>query len=121
MLTLLIDRKLQREGWSPSYDPTSEIWGGRLYAKGYRTIIVIKSDRLGQPDDPSNGHFEGIRDILEGSAGTITDVVFPGGGTLTIPDWFRDWCKTHGIRIHVLDDKDALPENLVEQAPPPYL
>ena len=31
------------------------------------------------------------------------DVFFEGGGTVPIPDWFRDWCAQEGINITVGD------------------
>jgi hypothetical protein len=30
-------------------------------------------------------------------------VAFQGGGTIPIPQWFRDWCEQEGIEILVLD------------------
>ena len=115
MHNLIIDRELQKQGWCPSYDPISEIWGCRIFTKGNRTVASVESDQSSIPDYLTDGHFERIRDILKSSLGTISDVIFRGGGTVNIPVWFREWCKTHGISIHVLDYDDALPNNLIEK------
>lgn len=32
----------------------------------------------------------------------IGKLVFRGGGTTKIPDWFRDWCRENGIEIEIL-------------------
>ena len=49
--------------------------------------------------------FRQIRDILielKNQLGKI-NVIFQGGGTIPIPNWFRDWCKRNGIIITVMD------------------
>ena len=49
--------------------------------------------------------FKQIRDILTELKNRIgmIDVAFHGGGTIPIPDWFRNWCKQEGIIIFVND------------------
>lgn len=49
--------------------------------------------------------FRQIRAILgalKRRHGTV-DVAFAGGGTVPIPDWFRDWCVQEGITILIID------------------
>ena len=33
-------------------------------------------------------------------------IIFRGGGTVPIPDWFKDWCKYHGITIEILEPEE---------------
>jgi hypothetical protein len=33
----------------------------------------------------------------------VGKLTFRGGGTVPIPDWFRDWCQQNGIEIEILD------------------
>jgi hypothetical protein len=33
----------------------------------------------------------------------LKKIVFRGGGTIPIPDWFKDWCRENGIDIEILD------------------
>ena len=42
-----------------------------------------------------------LRDLKKRFGGV--DVFFEGGGTVPIPDWFRDWCAQEGINITVGD------------------
>lgn len=44
----------------------------------------------------------------------VTDIYFEGGGPLSIPDWFRDWCTQMGIRIHVINPNE-LPNELPDR------
>ena len=45
--------------------------------------------------------FQQIREILTELKNRIgmVDVAFQGGGTIPIPDWFRNWCAQQGIEI----------------------
>jgi hypothetical protein len=55
--------------------------------------------------DLIDGWFKQIKEILTDrkiQLGKI-DVTFQGGGTMQIPDWFRDWCAQNGITITVID------------------
>lgn len=52
-----------------------------------------------------NSWFKQIQDILrelKRLQGTV-DVAFMGGGTVPIPDWFRDWCAQEGITILIIE------------------
>lgn len=33
-------------------------------------------------------------------------IIFRKGGKIPIPDWFRDWCRKHGIEIEVLEPEE---------------
>lgn len=43
-----------------------------------------------------------IEDLIR-SGYRISCLAFMGGGSLAIPDWFRDWCKEHGIKVKILE------------------
>jgi len=36
----------------------------------------------------------------------IKDVFLPGVGTISIPQFFLDFCKEHGINIYVVTDEN---------------
>ncbi len=42
----------------------------------------------------------------------ITDMHFPGGGSLVIPEWFREWCDQRGIKIHIDSSKPPMEKSL---------
>lgn len=36
----------------------------------------------------------------------ISEIIFIGGGDVSVPDWFREWCLTNGIQIVVLSPEE---------------
>jgi hypothetical protein len=82
--------------------------GQRVYTKqGCCTVIVIPkltpiSSSPEDIDDMFTKIQDGLKDVLA-QGGTISDLYLPGGGTTPIPDWFKDWCRQNGIRLHVMD------------------
>jgi len=36
----------------------------------------------------------------------VTDIYFQGGGTIPIPDFFRNFCRENGIKIHIVTDEN---------------
>ena len=49
------------------------------------------------------------RRIVDGPS--IQHIFFTGGGPVTLPRWFRDWCEGHAITIHTVST----------DTPPPHL
>jgi len=45
---------------------------------------------------------QSILSTLKSRLGAV-DIAFAGGGTIRIPDWFRDWCKQQGINIMIIE------------------
>ena len=76
---------------------------GRLRPYAGRSIRQIPSKRLQRQ----------LQKTIAGGL-PVTDIYFPGGGRLPIPDWFRDWCTKMGIRIHIVDPHElpnAIPDH----------
>jgi hypothetical protein len=103
MLTT-IEQKLEQGGWDQAYDPAAGVWGIGVFQRNGRTVCLPERKVLETADI-----FERLRDLVEGSHPRISDIVFVGGGTLEIPDWFREFCKANGVHIHVLADGGDLP------------
>lgn len=91
------------------------IWMMRSPA-GHTAIAIARSPRLAPPaacgrtlEDQFDDYLKRLqRQLQKTIAGglPVTDIYFPGGGTLPIPDWFRDFCAQNGIRIHIIDPNE---------------
>jgi|GEM_PF-5819519 len=101
-----LDRNFIRDGYKRSE------WGNKrgqsVYTKpGNGTVIVITelTPKSSSPADV-DAMFKEIQDELNDrlqKGEKLTDIFFQGGGTIPIPDWFKDWCLKKGIRVHVMD------------------
>jgi len=71
---------------------------------------VIETDgglKIPFPEIDKDGFWDSLRDYLKGltqRGHKISKVVFRGGGTIRIPDCFRDWCAGNNIEIEIIDD-----------------
>jgi hypothetical protein len=82
----------------------------RIYTRGadvqthgvHRVGIVREIDVLAPTSKSIGDYFDGLTKelIKEG----IEKVVFKGGGTIPIPDSFKEFCKKNGIKIEILDE-----------------
>ena len=85
-----------------------------IYARDGRQIAIFGPFRVGPgtilaPHEPSliqrvfEEHLEGVRDELEKHISALRPddltLVFSGGGSLQVPDWFMEWCCRNGIRV----------------------
>lgn len=87
-------------------------------------IVIARSPRLAPPavcgrtlDDQFDDYLRRLqRQLQKTIAGglRVTDIYFEGGGPLSIPDWFRDWCTQMGIRIHIINPNE-LPNELPDR------
>jgi protein involved in polysaccharide export with SLBB domain len=84
--------------------PKNDKLGIEIYedpnAEGITKILipgVIQRPSIGiiSPD----GFFKELQNEIESHLPKIKKLVFQDGGTIPIPDWFRDWCKDSGINI----------------------
>lgn len=60
-------------------------------------------------------YFRKLREFLEGlvKKQAISEIVFQGGGSIEVPEWFRDWCTERQIGIHVATAENA--DGIVER------
>jgi hypothetical protein len=47
---------------------------------------------------------------------SIKKIIFSGGGSIPIPQWFLKWCAEMGILIEVVDAKDVLQDGIGVEA-----
>jgi hypothetical protein len=104
-----------RHGWDIVWRPYPKGIGGRLLRKGNRRGIYLPHI----PVDPFSAvpRNTQIRDVFEAlkkaierllKAGHVVGpIILQGGGTIPIPDWFRDFCRDNGISLVVLDGEDV--------------
>lgn len=102
--------------WPPARRIPAQVLDG---ARG--TVVVVRpgirlDPQAGNVDQQVGDYFGRLRKMLEGlkSKRPVRHLVFQGGGTVPIPDRFRDWCESQGIRIHIIDPENpsALDEAL---------
>ena len=90
------------------------VLGTQVYERGGRVIVVIPSIELPPPviqpiPQSIADYFKRLCDVLSGLGKKfkVTDLVLPGGGVIPIPEWFIDWCKKNGIRIHIVEPESS--------------
>lgn len=90
--------------------PKNDKLGIEIYenseAEGNVTVLipgVIQRPSIGinSPDD----FFKELLKEIEHHLPKITKLVFQHGGSMPIPEWFIDWCKSNGIEIGWVDEE----------------
>jgi len=86
----------------------------RVLEKGNDRLIVVKPIRI-DPfkvlKDEIDKFFESLKRIigkLKSLGKSISGVYLPGGGTIPLPKWFRDFCKENGGEILIYSDENVL-------------
>jgi hypothetical protein len=74
------------------------------YGKRIAVVKPIKIDPFKVLQDEIDKFFRSLIDIINKNG--IKNVFLPGGGTIPIPQFFLDFCKEHGINIHVVTDEN---------------
>jgi hypothetical protein len=95
---------------------------GRVFRNGPRTVVVIPPVKIRVPRRGDRVPGEMIRDQFESDLRRIIDnvrslqgevlgrttLVFMGGGTIPLPDWFREAMAEMGFEIVILDPEQVL-------------
>ena len=66
---------------------------GYIYHRGDTLIVPVVQD--------TDKFWQDIQAAIR-AGGNPREIIFLGGGTIPIPDWFRDWCRNQGIGITIL-------------------
>ena len=89
--------------------PKKQSRGIRVYDKGFAVGEVVvpelpieSASSKTAVDDCFRNLQDKLNDVL--AKGRITDIFLPGGGTVPIPEWFKEWCAKNGIKIHIFED-----------------
>jgi hypothetical protein len=95
--------------------------GVRGYERGERVVVSIPyldvKPFCGEPE--IENYFRKLCDRLDKRK--CTDVVFRGGGTIQLPEFFKEWSKKKGISVHFIvyeEDVGRLCEHLSPPSPP---
>jgi hypothetical protein len=99
----LTERILNHGGWEPMYDPVAGILGIEIFERNGRIICVPEMGGISEIQNV----FERLRDLIASGRPRISDIVFAGGGTLKIPEWFRDFCDLMGIQMHIIGEGES--------------
>ena len=90
--------------------------GGTVYRGGGSDPVFPAPPLPTLVGNPGDGDFDGLIDLwfrqlqailekLKERFGSIK-LVLQGGGTVPVPDWFKDWCAVQGIEIEFADGQD---------------
>lgn len=100
---ILTNSGFQKQPWRKG------ILGTRLYTRGAQGVVVIPTIEIPPPSvapipQSIDDYFKSLRDVLTGMTKKfkITDLYFPGGGNIPLPNWFSNWCNQNGINVHIL-------------------
>jgi hypothetical protein len=54
-------------------------------------------------------YFRNLQDRLKNMKTKVSDLVFQGGGSVKVPGWFDDWCRSKEppIAVHIVDSENA--------------
>lgn len=116
-ISAAVQNEYRQRGWTRAWHRNCpQGSGGRMYTKGDKRSIYLPHIPINpwslvptaqQVDDFFNKLMSEIKRMLK-SGKTVSPVLFQGGGTIPIPDWFRDFCVEHGITLKVLEPGDVL-------------
>ncbi len=95
---------------------------GKVFRDGPRTVVVIPPvtirvprHRAIIPEELVHDQFDrDLRKIIESTRSLMSEglgratIVFMGGGTIPLPDWFREAMAEMGIEIVILDPEQVL-------------
>jgi len=102
---ILTNSGFQKQPWRKG------ILGTRVYTRAGEAVVAIPTIEIPPPSVVSisqsiDDYFKRLRDVLVGLAKkfNITDIFFPGGGNIPLPNWFSTWCKQNSIHVHILDE-----------------
>jgi hypothetical protein len=76
----------------------------------FATIVTVRSvDGSMRPVDHTEvaGFFEELGENLAKLEKAPVALVFEGGGPVSVPEWFSDWCHAHRITIHIVDEDNV--------------
>jgi hypothetical protein len=90
--------------------------GGTVYRGGGADPVFAAPPLPKLVGQPGDSDFDGLIDLwfrqlqailvkLKERFGSIK-LVLHGGGTVPVPDWFKDWCAVQGIEIEFADGQD---------------
>lgn len=116
----IIGTVLKEEGWRE----VGKLFGRNannavIYARHGRNVVLfgpfhVAPNRFFDPNFPMDlqDEFEDylrrvmreLEDHLHAVNPRELSIVFHGGGTLRIPDWFLDWCRERGVVVHLAPD-----------------
>lgn len=90
----------------------------QIYARDGRQIVILGPYRVNAGafdgikvpliQQEFEDYLEKVREELESHIGALRPedltIVFSGGGSLQVPDWFMEWCSRNGIRVFFTPD-----------------
>lgn len=102
---------------------------GKLWSKDQKRIVTVGPLKISPQiarkcgNSPSQSHREFLREAMDAilrdllkdlmrlsnERNTPVDLIFPGGGSVPLPDWFRGAVAEMGFRIFFLYDDDEFP------------
>ena len=95
--------------------------GVKVYEKNNKAIVLIPTIEIQPPficsqSKAVDDYFTELKKLLTGlnNKFKLTDIFLPGGGTIPIPEWFSDWCKQNGIKIHLVNYNEGNPFDEVD-------
>jgi len=93
-------KQLKDKGWQQNKGYAQRGNPRVLERNGQRIAVVkpIKIDPFKKLQNEIDNFFRLLIKVI--SKNEIKDIYIPGGGTISIPQFFSDYCKENGIQIH---------------------
>jgi hypothetical protein len=95
--------RLRDAGWKNINVRRHTSLDNQALKRGEKTIVCIEQIQLdGSLDfNPQiEGLFKHLIELIRRSGSH--DIFLPGGGEIPIPDFFIEYCKNNGIKIHII-------------------
>ena len=124
--SLRIEEWLIDIGYQPPRRPLLGEVGARVLTKNGKAGVFIDGiliSSLSNENEQIDNYFNRLKKSLQRTLlkHPETEVFFRGGGTIPVPEWFRDWCNQNGIKIHIVGENgENLPE-MVGGEPAPWM
>jgi hypothetical protein len=75
----------------------------QILKRGDKSIVVIESITIDPSVDINPQAEEFFRNLIELiEHGTAKEIFLPGGGDISIPAFFKDWCDKNDVKINIL-------------------
>jgi hypothetical protein len=98
-------KRLKKSGWKQNGGYAIQDNPRVLERNGKKIAVIkpIKVDPYKILQDEIDKFFRSLTNIILKNG--ITDVFLQGGGTIPIPQFFLDFCKENGIKIHIVTNE----------------
>lgn len=99
--------RLRDSGWRNINVRSHTSLDNQVLQKGEKVIVAVEQIQLDGNFDfrqQIEALFKHLIEIIRRSG--ANEIFLPGGGEITLPDFFEEYCRRHGIKIHLISEEN---------------